>query len=431
MIEFITLFLGGLITGQQTIELMVGDKVAIVEVRVDGELEKSLSAPPWTLEVDFGLDLTPHLLEAVALDYERQELARARQWINMAPQTAQSSLMVEGAKQGQGAIARVSWESLAESLEPQSVEVFFDGQQLPAQDPRAIQLPTFDPQQTHHLRVKLQLTDVLFSEAEAVFGGVYGNEVSTEISAVPIRFDKGMKPKSGQNMQDWFLVGGVPQVVHAVEKGDADIVVVRDVATEERIEELASQATRLETELKTDMHLKGHHQISFISPCPEKQRKGGLRRSVYPHSRRYSSQDGTLLRLMTRVLHRGCSEDRQQIADAVAVAGLSASGDGRRRVVILLIDGEPDDRGDLVPAKVISYLERVRVPLFIWNLDTSDPLETDWGQVTNVRKLGRFYKAFKQVEKDLEHQMIVWLEGLHLPQSVELRPGIEGISLVE
>ena len=427
MIEFITLFLGGLITGQQTVEIMAGDTVAIVEVRMDGEVEKRLNAPPWRLDVDFGLHPSPHLLEAIAFDSGARELARTRQWINMAPQTTQSSLMVEGIEQGEGAIARVSWESLAESVEPQSVEVYFDGELLPSQDPRSIHLPPFDPTQTHHLRVKLQLTDVLFSEAEAVFGGIYGNEISTEISAVPIRFEQGMKPKTAQDMQDWFSIAGVPQIVHAVEKGNADIVVVRDVTTEERIEELASLAGRL----NTDMHLKEDQEISFISPCPEKQRKGGLRRSVYPHSRRYSSQDGTLLRLMTRVHVDGCSEDRQQLADAVAVAGLSASGNGVRRVVILLINGEPQDRSDLAPAQVITYLEKMRVPLFIWNLDTPDPAETDWGQATNVRKLGRFNRAFRQIEKNLDRQLIVWLEGLHLPQSIELKAGIDGISLVE
>jgi hypothetical protein len=431
MIEFITLFLGGLITGHQTVELMVDDAVAIVEVRFDGELEGRLSSPPWRLKIDFGVELAPHVLEATALDAQEQELARTRQWINMAPQTAQSALLVEGVEDGQAAIARVSWESLAESEEPESVQVYFDGEELPAQDPRAIRLPPFDPQQTHHLRVKLQLTEVLSSEAEAVFGGVYGNEVSTEISAVPIRFEKGMKPKSVEVMQDWFSVGAVPQTIHALEKGDADIIVVRDVATHDRLRELASQAGRLETDLKTDRHLKAHHKISFISPCPEIQHKDGLRRAVYPHTQRYAAMDGTLLRLMTRVLPNNCAEDKQLLADAVAVAGLAASGSGLRRAVILLIDGKSRDRSDFTPDQVIDYLATMRVPLFVWNLDSTKLLETDWGQATHVRKLNRFYRAYSQVEKNLDHQLIVWLQGLHLPQSVKLRPSIEGISLVE
>lgn len=295
MIEFITLFLGGLVTGPRPVEIMAGNTVAIVEVWLDGELEERLSAPPWKLEVDFGPELSPHALEAVALDSRQRELARARQWINMSPQVAQSSLLIEGAEEGKGAVARVSWESLAKTDEPESIEVYFDGQQLAADDPRWIQLPPFDPDRTHHMRVRLEFTEVLFSETEAVFGGVYGNEISAEISAVPIRFDKGRKPKSAQAMRDWFTVGGVPQNVHAVEKGLAEIVVVRDLATIPRLTKLAAQADRPET----DIHLKKHHRVSFVSPCPEMNPRDGFRQFVYPRSQRYSSKDGTLLKLLS------------------------------------------------------------------------------------------------------------------------------------
>jgi len=277
------------------------------------------------------------------------------------------------------------------------------------------------------MRVRLEFTEVLFSEAEAVFGGAYGNEISTEISAVPIRFDKGKKPKSAHAMRDWFTVGGVPQNVHAVEKGLAEIVVVRDVATESRLSKLAAQAAQLET----DIYLKKHHRVSFIYPCPEVHRRGVLfRQLVYPHTQRYSSKDGTLLRLLAWVVPANCTEQRQRLAEAVGVAGLSASGDGLRRVVLLLLSSEPRDQSAFAPAQVVAYLEKLRVPLLIWSVGPPDGPETKWGQATDVRKLRRLDKAFHLLEKDLEHQLIVWLEGLHLPQSVELRSDVEGISMV-
>jgi hypothetical protein len=427
MIEFVTLFLGGLLTGPRPVEIMAEDSVTAIEVRLDGEVVQRLNRPPWTLEVDLGPDLSPHILDAVGFDTDDREIARVRQWINMSPQGAQSSLMIDGATQGQGAVARVSWQSLAQVNEPRRVEVQFDGQPLTVADPRTIPLPDFDPEQTHHLSVRLQFTDVLFSEAEAVFGGAYGSEISTEISAVPIRYAKGSKPRSADAVRGWFKIDGEVQRIHALEKGLADIVVVRDGATEVRIAELASQAAQLET----DIHLKKHHRLSFISPCPEIQRRDRFRQLVYPQTRRYSSQDGTFLKMLDWILPQDCPVEMQQIADAVAVAGLSASGDGRRRIVILLIDGEPRDRSFYSPAQVIGYLRELRVPLVVWSLDPSGGLDTRWGEVTNVRKLGRFGKAFNLVEKELEHQMIVWLEGLHLPQAVELRPGIEGITLVD
>ena len=427
MIEFITLFLGGLVTGPQQIEIMAGDAVAIVEVWLDGELEQRLNTSPWKLEVDFGSELSPHALEAVALDGNEQELARTRQWINMSSEPAQSVLVVEGVERGQEAVARLSWESLGETNEPDSVEVHFDGLRLAADDPRSIQLPTFDPSQPHHLRVRLEFTGALISEAEAVFGGSYGSQISSEISAVPIRFDKGRKPKSAQTMHDWFLVGGEPQKVHAVEKGPAEIIVVRDVAAMSRLAKLAAEAAQLESET----HLKKNHRLSFISPCPIVHPRDEYHQVVHPHTQRFSSKDGSLLRLIAFVVPANCTEQRQQLADAVGVAGLLASGDGSRRVVLLLISGEPRDQSAFAPAQVVSYLERLRVPLFVWRLGPADELETSWGKATNVRKLGRFDKAFNLLEKDLERQLIVWLEGLHLPQSVELRPDVKDISLLE
>ena len=427
MIEFITLFLGGLGAGPRPVEIMAGDDVAIVEVWLDGELEKRLNAPPWKLEVDFGTELAPHVLDAVALDSANKELGRTRQWINMSPKPAQTSLIIEGVEQGKQAVARVSWESLAETNDPESVEVYFDGLRLDADDPRAIRLPTFDPHQTHHLRVRLEFSEAVFSESEAVFGGVYGNEISTEISAVPIRFEKGRRPKSAQAMAEWFTVGGVPLTVHAVEKGLAEIVVVRDMATQKRLAKLASLADQL----GADRHLKHDHRISFVNPCAEVHPRDGFRQFVYPRTQRYSSDHGTLLKILAGVIPANCTEQEQHLADAVGTAGLSASEDGLRRVVLLLIDGEPQDQSTFTPAQVVAFLEKLRVPLVIWNVGPPDGPETTWGQANNVRKLGRLDKAFTAVAKDLEHQMIVWLEGLHLPQSIELRPDIEGIALVQ
>lgn len=277
------------------------------------------------------------------------------------------------------------------------------------------------------MRVRLEFTEALISEAEAVFGGIYGNQISTELSAVPIRFDKGRKPESARAMRDWFSVGGSPQKVHAVEKGLAEIVVVRDAATMPLLAKLSMLATRL----GADRRLKKDHRISFISPCAEVHPRDDYRQLVYPRTPRYSSIDGTLLRLLAFVWHPSCTEPRQQLADAVGIAGLSASEDGLRRVVLLLIDGEPRDQSDYTPAQMIAYLERLRVPLVVWDLGPSGGPTTRWGQATDVRKLGRLSKSFTALRKDLDHQLIVWLEGLHLPQSVELRPDIEDITLLE
>ena len=83
------------------------------------------------------------------------------------------------------------------------------------------------------------------------------------------------------------------------------------------------------------------------------------------------------------------------------------------------------------PSQVVAYLEKLRVPLVVWNLGSSRISESRWGQATDAQSLKRVRKAYPLLEKNLERQLIVWLDGLHLPQSVEPRPDIEDVALVQ
>jgi hypothetical protein len=308
------------------------------------------------------------------------------------------------------------------------VEAYFDGESLAVEDPQAIQLPSFDPEKAHHLRVRLEFSRALFSEAEAVFGGAYGSEVSTEITAVPIWFEKGRKPQDARAMQGWFMVGGKPQTVQALEEGPAEIIVVRDVATMPHLHKLAAEAARHEA----DIRLRKDLRLSFISPCPLAYQRDNYRQLLYPRSQRLSSKDGALLRHLAWVAPKDCTAPGQQLADALAIAGLSASKDGSRRVVLLILSsGAPLDHSTFTPAQVVSYLRDLRVPLVIWSVGPYGEPDTKWGRAINVRTLSRLDKSFGRLEKNLKRQQIVWLEGLHLPQWVELSPDAEGIALVK
>ncbi len=316
---------------------------------------------------------------------------------------------------------------MAEIGEPARVEAYLDGHELAIENPSAIQLPEFDPRQTHHLQVRLEFSEGLHSEAEAVFGGVYGSAVDTGISAVPIWSATGRKLRSAASMDGWFTVAGVPQKIHAIERGLAEVVVVRDMAAGPLLEKYSEKVERIDTDIRMRRNLR----LSSINPCPETYERDGSYRLLFPRTRRYSSNDGTVLRLLATVAATDCTVQQQQLASAVGIAGLTASEDGLRRVVLLVLSGTPQDQSELAPAQVIVYLRKLRVPLVIWSIGPSDSPDTPWGPATDVGKLRRLHKAFNLIEKELERQQIVWLEGLHLPQSVELRPGVEDIVLVE
>ena len=80
------------------------------------------------------------------------------------------------------------------------------------------------------------------------------------------------------------------------------------------------------------------------------------------------------------------------------------------------------------------YLELLRVPLHVWSLG-SEP-RPEWGDVDAVplaEDFSKGHKIFKRtvetLRQDLETQRIVWLEGSHLPQSIELAPQATGLRL--
>jgi len=73
--------------------------------------------------------------------------------------------------------------------------------------------------------------------------------------------------------------------------------------------------------------------------------------------------------------------------------------------------------------KLDNYLESIRVPLIVWTFGEPAAAEAAaWGQAEKVTSLGKMKKAFSRLEKELAAQHILWVDGLHLPQSIELSP---------
>ena len=59
MIEFLTLFLGAIVTGPTDVQVMVSGDVAAVEIRLDDDSLGVLHTSPWQFEVDFSEELEP------------------------------------------------------------------------------------------------------------------------------------------------------------------------------------------------------------------------------------------------------------------------------------------------------------------------------------------------------------------------------------
>ncbi len=441
MIAFASLFLG-LIVGAEPVELLAGDSVTAVEVRLDGRTAGELRGEPWLLMCDFGPELAPHELVAVAYDSDRKEVGRVRQWVNLPRSPAEASIMLDGGRKGRGVVARLSWESVV-LTEPLEVVVTFDGRRVAVRDPRRIVLPDHDPKKLHLLRAELDFSRNVTTALEMILGGTYTDQLNVELTAVPVALARGRELPPLQDLRGDFTRGGRALTVVAAEEGPVEVVVVRDETVRRvlngigRTSEktlrrharvgLKSTAAR---SLRFRMSLPRDHQVRFL--WPSRQRLAGVTRPEHPDrirldfdvlspSQAFTSRDGGLYWLLTEYSPPAGALQEQRLADAVAVAGLLSAGRNRRRAVVLVTRAATVDSSTFNPEEVRGYLRRLRVPLFVWTPEEATArLAERWGPVADVSSLNKLERAVKELKRSLERQRIVWVYGVHPPGEIVL-----------
>ncbi len=434
MIAFVSLFLG-LIVGLEPVELLVDESVASVEIRLNGETIAELQGSPWSRTLDFGPELRPHELQAIAYDRDHQVVAQARQWVNLPRPPAEATVMLEGGDEGRDVIARLSWESVVASV-PNSIDITFDGRPLTVEDPNRIRLPKHDPEQLHFLRAELDFSRNVSTVIEMVFGGSYADRLSVQLTAVPVNLLRGADLPSIDALGSRLSKENRPLSVVAAEKGPAEIVVVRDEGIRGHLNRIGRTSgkslrrhARLGLEgraaksLRFKMSLPRDHQVRFLWPFSERRERERLDFDLLIPSQTFTSRDGGLYWLLTEYSPPASFAPNQRLTDAVAVAGLLAAGRNRRRAVLLVVGADARDTSTFSPQQVRSYLRQLRVPLFVWSPEpASASLREGWGAVADISSLASLEQAVKNLRRQLEQQRIVWVDGVHLPEDIILAP---------
>ncbi|MCP4654438.1 MAG: hypothetical protein GY856_03355 [bacterium] len=423
MIAFASLFLG-LVLGVQPVEVVVGEGVVAVEILLNGRSLGMIRGEPWSIDCDLGTELAPQELEAVAYDAEQQEIGRVRQWLNLPQAPAVASIVLEPHQEGQPRLARLAWESIART-EPKAIAASFDGKPLRVDDPRRIVLPAHDAKQLHFLRAELDFGFNVSSLIELIFGGTYADEISTEMTAIPVLAEKKKRePPPAETFQGWFLSKGKPLQVVAVEKGPAELVVVMN-------RPLPSIAAQYTPRPRAAAPLPRGLRLRFLIPVPQSHQGVVTPFSLFPTSEEFTGSDGGLYWLLSRVHLPALLDEKQRLADAVAVAGLAAYERRRRRGVLLILSAKPDVAGQLRAAQTRRYLELLKVPLFLWTPDgRPSPELADWGEPVDISSIGKLTLALSKLAEELDRQWIVWLDGTYLPQEITLAPEAEGITML-
>lgn len=439
MIAFTSLFLG-LVTGLVPVTVLVEGPVAAVRVELDGRTAGVIEKAPWTLQVDFGSELSPHELVARAFDRGGRDVGVARQTINLPRPPAEVEVVLERDKEGRPVAAHYSGSSLV-ALQPARAVVTFDQKRLPAGEAGRVELPAYDFNTPHVLTVELEFSSAVRSRADVVFGGGTTSVSQSELTAVPIRMKAARGVSQVSELSGSLVRGGQPLTVVAVEDGPALVCFVRGPTVSLALSALgtggrttlASRPDQLpefdRDASRSAMSLGKQDRIRFIWPI---SRTPGAApgAQLFDHSRDFPGGEAGIHWLLTRVEHPGPYPNEERLADAAAVAGLEATASGSRRAVVLILGDEALDGSRHAPTAVRRYLETIRVPLFVWSLrpGAAQPLAKEWGAVEDVSTSAALSQAVDRLKAELAAQRIMWVEGRYLPQEISLSekfPGLE------
>jgi hypothetical protein len=437
MVTFTSLFLW-LMTGVHPVQVAADPLVASVEIFLDGESIGIATEPEWEVECDFGEQLRPHEMVAVARDSGGQELDRAVQLVNLPRAHAEVEIVLEGGMPEAPTMVRVITAS-AERLEALDIFVSFDGVALPRGIDGRFPLPEHDPRVVHIVSAEGHFPDGVTARCDVTFGATFGAMAATKLTAVPVILED-RRDVTTRELRGLLRARGEVLKVAAVENRGGRVYMVRDhgawssfsrlghVLDEQRPSDRAEFSQEV---LKTRQRARAAENIPrakdrFHLVVPKPARKRGL--AIYPIVRPFSIERWGLPWLATHVETPLDALPDQRLADAVAVAGLQAAADGCPRTVVLVLGREGTDHSGFHPSAVREYLRTLHVPLAVWSTE-ADKGQTPWGKAVAVGGVSRLGKASRRTLEDLRRQWIVWVEGRHLPYEIELADNDLGIRL--
>ena len=438
MVTFLTFFLG-LWVGPHTVELAVDQKVASIELRLDGETLGVVEGEPWRMVCDFGLALKPHVLEAIAFDDEGRELGRAEQHVNLPTPEATAAIALRDYRDGRYESADLAWRTVYEES-PDQIHVMFDGEPIELEGERSVRLPPYDPRRIHILSAELVFREERRARVEMAFGGQYGEEVSTELTAVAIELVGARKTPTVAELRGHVLVRGSPARVVAVEDERAEVLVVRERSAIPKLKDVAIEAW----EQARSGSRRGSSSLTAAQFLSSAVRRNDSLRYVLTTPRTIAAGDGLVTKMFTVTPNYNIPKNRgmgfilthaypeesilmsgEWLGSAVAQAGVLAAGSNRSRAVVLILGDGVDDLSGYEPDNVAEFLDILNVPLLVWRASDLEGSESEWGTVSSIAKLKDLNRAMKELKRRLERQFVAWLDGTYLPEEISLSAQIQ------
>lgn len=423
-IVFLTLYLG-LIGGQQPVQVKVGAEVTSVRFLLDGRDMGVLKAAPWTLIVDFGPPYEPHELVAVAYDRDGDETGRVSQLINLPRPAAELTIDLQSDKSGTPVSVSLRYEEVY-AAKPVLTTITVDGKPVHVEPGFRAQLPKLDPASPHVISAQMRFSDLALARQEVVItGGAVSDSISTELTPVVITGE--LRGKSA-TLERCLSANGVPLQTRAVETPEAQVYLIREPNAREFIaaidpDHVTGRSWQATLRARKETPLDPGTTLRFTWPIVRRyELPGHISSNIFDTSELLLSKEVGMTGVLTASYNAVAAnfplrpvEPRSQrrFADAVAVAGLRAVSDGRRRAIVLIVDCTFDlghDRSLAEPLAVRNYLKSVGVPFFVWSVSGPRPdLEPAWGEIEDIGTPRQFQMAVQRLRASLAAQHVAWV----------------------
>jgi len=310
---------------------------------------------------------------------------------------------------------------------------------LRVRPPYRIDLTDVHERKIHILTADFQFSSDVVVRRELIFGSEFEGEHDSGLTAVAVVLDDLDDLPSIEAMDGWFVKAGAELRVAGVEKPDAKVVLVRDPTTVHRLAAMVPELERRRKKARRDsarsrsLDIFGDDvQLWTLSPEPVVPDKRSVSALLFPFSDEPIPGSEGVVAGTVGTSPASLLAGPLMMSDAVAVAGIrAAEGNGRRSVILLL--GETREDGSRFPTDAARrYLTALRVPLYVWDLSgpTAD-VPPGWGDSRPVDNVDDLVRAVRRVRYRLEEQRIIWINGRHLPQDIELGPKAKGIRLAQ
>jgi hypothetical protein len=302
----------------------------------------------------------------------------------------------------------------------------FDGRPLMPEKGRRFRLPAYDLREIHILSAEAHFPEGVTARKDVTFGGAWGSRIATELTAVPIFYDRRGRPTPA-DLQGALRVRGETVRVAAVERHGGRVYLIRDHGSLAALGRVGRRlgARTYGTQVVTEPDLSPKKdRFHLVVPNPTRQR--GL--ALFPVVDAVDLKHWGLPSLATTLVSNLETGFDQKLAGAVAVAAVRAAGDGSPRVVVLAISEGAVDLSRYRPEAVRQYLRSLRVPLVVWSVDGSE-IQGGWGPAVDISTPNNLERACRRLMKELHRQWIVWVEGRHLVSEIVLDEEALGIRL--